>query len=149
MIIDVYTDGSCQSTHGGYAFLFIHQQNIIFKNCNYVENTTNNQMEMQGLIAAMEQLLKMNYEKHVINVFSDSNYSIEGINKWIYRWHHNNWQTAKKSPVKNQEYWIKLYQLKNHFHNISFKWVHGHSDNIYNNMADKMARNAAAQLFSK
>ena len=57
----------------------------------------------------------------------------------------NGWKTASKEPVKNKELWEELYHFTT-IHKIEFIKVKGHSDNIYNNRCDELARNAIKQL---
>ena len=61
--------------------------------------------------------------------------------EWIKRWEKNGWKNANKKPVKNKDLWIKLNDLckKN---KVTWKWIKGHSDNKYNNLADQLATSA-------
>ena len=70
--------------------------------------------------------------------FTDSTYVKNGITDWIKKWEKNGWKSANKKPVKNKDLWIKLSDLceKN---KIAWKWVKGHSNNKYNNLADELA----------
>ena len=42
-------------------------------------------------------------------------------------------KTSKKKPVENKELWMKLYNLKNKFKEITFIHCYGHGDNKENN----------------
>lgn len=138
-MIKIYTDGSCIGNpgSGGWAAIILDGKNekIISGNKN---NTTNNQME---LMAAIKSLSNFNKKKS-LKIFTDSNYVKDGITKWIKNWEKNNWKTSNKKPVKNQELWKKLDKLVK-FHNVKWEWIKGHSTNIYNNLADELARKAA------
>jgi ribonuclease HI len=65
----------------------------------------------------------------------------KGITEWIFNWKKNGWKTAKKQPVKNYELWQELDGLAKQ-HQITWKWVKGHSGNKYNDIADQLAVNA-------
>jgi len=138
-MIKIYTDGSCIGNPGpgGWAAVILDGKNekIISGNKN---NTTNNQME---LLAAIKGLSNFNKKKS-FKIFTDSNYVKDGITKWIKNWEKNNWKTSNKKPVKNQELWKKLDKLVK-FHNVKWEWIKGHSTNIYNNLADELARKVA------
>ena len=138
-MIKIYTDGSCIGNPGagGWAAIILDGKNkkIISGNKN---STTNNQME---LFAAIKALSNFNKKKS-FKIFTDSNYVKDGITKWIRNWEKNNWKTSTKKPVKNQELWKKLDKLVK-FHDVKWEWVKGHSTNIYNNLADELARKAA------
>ena len=138
-MIKIYTDGSCINNpgSGGWAAIILDGKNkkIISGNKN---NATNNQME---LLAAIKALSNFNKKKS-FKIFTDSNYVKDGITKWIKNWEKNSWKTSKKKTVKNQELWKKLDKLVK-FHDVKWEWVKGHSTNIYNNLADELARKAA------
>ena len=138
-MIKIYTDGSCIGNPGagGWAAIILDGKNekIISGSKN---NTTNNQME---LFAAIKALSNFNKKKS-FKIFTDSNYVKDGITKWIKNWKKNNWKTSAKKPVKNQELWKKLDKLVK-FHDVKWEWIKGHSTNIYNNLADELAKKAA------
>ena len=138
-MIKIYTDGSCIGNPGagGWAAIILDGKNekIISGSKN---NTTNNQMELFAAIKALSNFDK----KKSFKIFTDSNYVKDGITKWIKNWKKNNWKTSAKKPVKNQELWEKLDKLVK-FHDVKWEWIKGHSTNIYNNLADELAKKAA------
>ena len=138
-MIKIYTDGSCIGNPGagGWAAIILDGKNERIISGNKI-NTTNNQME---LFAAIKALSNFNKKKS-FKIFTDSNYVKDGITKWIKNWKKNNWKTSAKKPVKNQELWKKLDKLVK-FHDVKWEWIKGHSTNIYNNLADEMAKKAA------
>ncbi len=78
-------------------------------------------------------------EKCEVEIFSDSAYVVNAyIQNWVDNWKANGWKKQKNS-IKNLELWKQLDSLVN-FHNVKFIKVKGHSDNVYNNECDKMAR---------
>ena len=86
------------------------------------------------------------YDLPVI-VYSDSAYVIDTINqKWYLKWQKNNWQTAKKQPVKNQALWQQLLTLINKFTDIQFVKVKGHANNQYNNYVDALLNKTMDQM---
>jgi len=138
-MIKIYTDGSCIGNPGagGWAAIILDGKNERIISGNKI-NTTNNQME---LFAAIKALSNFNKKKS-FKIFTDSNYVKDGITKWIKNWKKNNWKTSAKKPVKNQELWKKLDKLVK-FHDVKWEWIKGHSTNIYNNLADELAKKAA------
>ena len=99
-------------------------------------------MELTAAIKALEFL--KDYEGE-ITVITDSNYLKDGISTWITNWKKNNWKTANKNSVKNQDLWVILDQLTIH-KKVKWDWVKGHSINKSNNAVDELARNAAENL---
>lgn len=141
--VTIYTDGACSGNPGpgGYGAILIYngkEKEI----SGAEENTTNNKMEMLGVIRALE-LLK---EKCDVDIYSDSAYVVNSINnKWVYSWKKNNWIKSDKSKAKNIELWEELLKLIS-FHNVKFIKVKGHADNEYNNRCDKLAVKARESI---
>lgn len=106
------------------------------------KDTTNNVMEITAVLEALK-LLK---EECEVEVYSDSAYVVNAFNQgWIYNWQKNNWKTAGKDPVKNQELWEELYEFTKK-HNVTFNKVKGHSDNEFNNRCDYLATTAIKNI---
>lgn len=140
--VTIYTDGACSGNPGpgGWGAILMYGENKKEISGGKKE-TTNNVME---LIAALQALKQLKYPCEV-ELYSDSAYLVNGFsNGWIYNWKKNNWKTANKEPVKNQEIWEELYNMTQ-IHKITFIKVKGHSDNEYNNRCDELAREAIKQ----
>ena len=139
----IYTDGACSGNPGpgGWGAILMYQGNKK-EISGGKKDTTNNVME---LTAVIEALKKLKYPCQV-DIYSDSAYVVNAfLQKWVENWMKNNWKTANKEPVKNQELWKELYDLTK-VHKVKFIKVKGHSDNEYNNRCDEMARNAIKDL---
>ena len=136
--MEYFTDGSCTTTtkQGGWAYLNI---NTNFSDYDMDINTTNNKMEITAVIKAIENAIKNEYKEIIIN--TDSNYVILGINEWHKQWIKNGWLTANKKPVQNKELWKQLIELNSKL-KIEWKWVKAHNGNKYNEIVDKLAKNA-------
>ena len=74
-----------------------------------------------------------------LEIFTDSKYLKDGIEKWISNWKQNNWKTSAKKPVKNKDLWVALDQ-EIEKHQIKWNWVKGHASNKFNEKADSLAR---------
>ena len=137
-MIKIYTDGSCLENPGNGGWAAIINTNGDTKKISGCEkNTTNNRMELMAPIMALMKI-KPNSE---ITIYTDSTYVKNGITEWIKKWEKNGWRSSNKKLVKNKDLWIKLNSLckKN---KVSWKWVKGHSNNKYNNLADELATKA-------
>ena len=132
--IDIYTDGSCSGNPGpgGWSAIFVHDKISIIS--GYKQNTTNNRMELLATINSIK-FIDINIK---INLFTDSNYVKSGITIWIKNWVKNNWKNSQKKDVANKNLWIELLNLEKK-NEINWFWVKGHSNNIYNNLADRYA----------
>ena len=140
--ISIFTDGACRGNPGpggwGVLILLEGEEITLYGGEN---STTNNQMEMLAAIKALEYFR----EKKSIELVTDSNYLKDGIEKWIHGWKKNGWKTSAKKPVKNQELWMKIDAL-NHFHEVQWKWVKGHSGHRENEIADLLANKGIDEL---
>jgi len=141
--IKIYADGACSGNPGagGYGAILIygaHRKEIF----GGEKETTNNRMEMTGVIKALE-LLK---EPCDVEIFSDSRYVVDAIEKgWAVRWQKNNWLRNKKEPALNPDLWEKLLLLLQK-HRVKFIWVKGHAGNPENERCDRLARSALENL---
>ncbi len=111
-----------------------------------VGHTTNNQMEMQAALSALEFLAAHSPNQRV-TLYTDSKYLIDGITKWIKGWKKNGWQTKTNEPVKNRDLWQKIDQLNNA--QIHWEWVRGHAGDEGNERCDEIARSYAAKAGKK
>ena len=137
-IVYIFTDGACKGNPGPGGWGAVLKYGNIIKEINgFSINTTNNIMELTGVIESLKSLSR----SCNIVVTTDSNYVKEGITTWIHNWKIKSWQTANKSPVKNKELWIKL-DKEVARHQITWKWVKGHSGHIENERADELANKA-------
>ena len=132
----LYTDGACSGNPGvgGWAAILMyngHEKELV----GYNKDTTNNRMEMFAIIQGLSALK----ESCEVDVYSDSAYvSNAFLEGWVEEWSKNNWKTAGKSPVKNDDLWkLMIIQIKKH--KVTFHKVKGHADNEYYNRCDKLA----------
>ena len=138
-----YTDGACSGNPGpgGWGVLLqAFSDNKVVKErelSNGERLTTNNKMELRAAIAALEILDRTSE----ITIITDSKYVMNGIQTWLAGWKKNNWKTASKKPVKNEELWKRL-DLLCEQHEVNWKWVKGHAGDMGNERVDKLARSA-------
>ena len=132
--VSIYTDGACSGNPGpgGWGAILIY--NGIEKEISGGEpETTNNRMELTGVIRALA-LLK---ERCAVTVYTDSQYISRAVNEgWLKKWKAAGF--TKKGGLKNAELWRALDGLLQ-THDVRFVWVKGHADNAYNNRCDKLA----------
>ncbi|MDR0632248.1 MAG: ribonuclease HI [Holosporaceae bacterium] len=132
----IYTDGACKGNPGpgGWGAIII---------CESTErelsggetDSTNNRMELMAAIRALEELK----ETCSVELYTDSQYLINGITTWINGWIKNKWINSERKPVKNKDLWLRLLLLSRH-HKISWHWVEGHSGHNFNERVDKLAK---------
>ena len=135
-MINIYTDGACSGNPGigGWGVvILVNKQEILLNGGDQL--TTNNKMELTAAIKALEYF----ETKKNLTIYTDSKYVKDGIESWIINWKKNGWKTSTKKIVKNKELWIQLDNLINK-HNVTWKWVKGHSGLKFNEKADELAR---------
>ena len=133
--IDIYTDGACSGNPGPGGWGAILRYGEVEKEISGGEiNTTNNRMELLAAISALS-LLK---EPCSVNLYSDSKYLVDSINKgWLFSWEKLGF-VKKGKAVPNTDLWKRLLNLIR-VHSVVFIWVKGHASNEYNNRCDEMA----------
>mgnify|MGYP001308726523 FL=1 len=142
-IVQIFTDGACKGNPGPGGWGAILRYRNTEKELNgYAPETTNNIMELTAVIEALKTLSR----SCPIVITTDSNYVKDGITKWIHNWKLKGWKTAARKPVKNKELWITLDELVEN-HDITWKWVKGHSGHPENERADDLA-NEAIETFN-
>ena len=92
-------------------------------------------MELLAAINALEALERPS----TITVVTDSAYVKGGITEWLRSWKRNNWRTATKKPVKNEDLWRRLDEAVAR-HQVTWTWVKGHAGHPENERADELAR---------
>ena len=142
-MIRIYTDGACKGNpgNGGWGALILHEKEAI-EIFGGEKETTNNRMELTAVIKALE---KIQGQEGEIEVYTDSTYVQKGISEWIINWKRNSWKSSNKKPVKNQDLWIRLDQLKQQ-KTIEWKWVKGHAGHPENERADILANKGVESI---
>ena len=160
----MYTDGSSLGNpgEGGYGaiieYTMKYPSGVITE--KYVElmegykHTTNNRMEILGVIKGIEWVNENIGEPCKIHVISDSQYVVNTFQKkWIDKWIKDDWthkvfdrktKTSKVEPIKNSDLWKRLIEAKKD-HEVDFMWVQGHLNTAGNIRADELAVAAAYQ----
>jgi ribonuclease HI len=136
-----YTDGACSGNPGpgGWgALLQAKTGDAVVKERELKggeADTTNNRMELLAAINALEALERPS----TITVVTDSAYVKGGVTEWLRSWKRNNWRTATKKPVKNEDLWRRLDEAAAR-HQVTWTWVKGHAGHPENERADALAR---------
>ncbi|MCR4923944.1 MAG: ribonuclease HI [Lachnospiraceae bacterium] len=146
MKVELYSDGAARGNPegpGGFGCILryidkkgsLHEKEI----SRGYKKTTNNRMELLGVIAGLEAL----NTSCEVSVYSDSKYVTDSFNKgWIDKWQGNGWKTSKKDPVLNEDLWRRLLKAMEG-HRVTYNWVKGHDGNPCNERCDKLATGAA------
>ena len=155
-MIHIYTDGGCSGNPGpgGWGYVIIgdrvqgigdREEGVLEEKWGAERSTTNNRMELQAVIAALEALASMRGEDKEVAVYTDSQYVQKGMTIWLADWKARGWKTSDKKPVKNQDLWLCLDALAAGFA-LNWVWVKGHAGNEYNERCDALTQKAIASL---
>jgi ribonuclease HI len=141
-VIEIYTDGACRGNPGpgGWAALLRlgeHEREI----SGAEALTTNNRMELTAVIRALEALTRPVQAR----VYTDSEYVRRGVSEWLAGWKARGWRTADRKPVKNQDLWQRLDELRAP-HRLEWHWVPGHAGIPDNERVDRLANEAIDAL---
>lgn len=136
-MITIYTDGACRGNpgKGGYGIVMIsgkHRKEI----SQGFRLTTNNRMELQSVIVALETIKIKNAS---VTVYSDSKYVVDAIEKgWL-----NDWVRKRFKKTKNKDLWLRFMEIYP-IHQIKFIWIKGHANNLENERCDVLAVEACS-----
>ncbi|MBQ8787721.1 MAG: ribonuclease HI [Oscillospiraceae bacterium] len=136
MLVEIFTDGACSGNPGpgGYGAILRVGEHV--KEISGGEpNTTNNRMELMGVISALSAL---KYPCDVV-LTTDSKYVVDSVTKgWAKGWKAKGWIKSDKKPALNVDLWEKLLDLLE-VHNVKFVWVKGHAGHPENERCDELA----------
>ena len=138
-IQSVYTDGACTGNPGpgGWGVVVYYTDDSVREFGGQEKQTTNNRMEMQAAIAALNFLIE-NQPKEPITLYTDSEYLIKGVTQWVKNWKKKGWKTAQGKAVLNQDLWEDLDKLNSKL--VLWQHVRGHAGNLGNERCDAIAR---------
>lgn len=137
--VELYSDGGAEPNpgKGGYGVILSHK-GYRKEFCQGYKLTTNNRMELMGVIVGLKQLKT----KSEVQVYTDSKYVVDGIEKgWAERWKKNNWLRTKNEMAINSDLWKRLLELCSE-HIVKFNWIKGHVGHLENERCDFLASTA-------
>ena len=134
--VTVFTDGACSGNPGPGGWAAILQYGGAEKVLSGgAADTTNNRMELLGVISALEALK----EPCRVELYSDSKYVIDALQKrWVWGWKAKGWIKSDKKPALNRDLWERLLPLVEK-HEMVYHWIKGHAETEENNRCDQLA----------
>jgi ribonuclease HI len=136
--IYLFTDGACSGNPGpgGYGVLLRYRQHEKCLSGGF-RLTTNNRMELMAVIVGLEAIKDAG---KVVEVYSDSSYVVDAINKkWL-----DGWKMKDFKGKKNKDLWIRYLRVAAK-HRITFHWIRGHAGHPENEKCDRLAVAASQQ----
>ena len=134
--VTIYTDGACSGNPGPGGWGAILEYRGVRRELSGAEaQTTNNRMELTGVIRALEQLK----QPCRVELYSDSKYVVDALELgWARSWRARGWIRSDKKPALNPDLWQRLLELAQ-LHELRCHWVKGHAENPWNNRCDELA----------
>ena len=133
----IYTDGAYKPSlnSGGIGIVFLCNGKEVYKYSKKYTNSTNQRMETQAVITALNSIVK---PINSLTIITDSMYVVgTAIMNWKRKANLDLWEKFDKALAKAQ----KLIKVP-----IQFKYVKGHNGDIYNEKCDKLASNACYEI---
>ena len=132
----VFTDGSCDPNPGpgGWGFVWVENDEVVIEGHGTSPDTTNNRMELMGLIEAY-RALPVDAQ---VTVHSDSQLCVKTVNEWAAGWERRGWK-RKTGPIKNLELVKELYALAKERPGVTLRWIKAHDGSRWNEYADALA----------
>lgn len=142
----IYSDGACKKNPGpgGWGTIIRDNKSKEEKEFSgFVPHTTNNRMELMGVINGFMNLGETGSD---ILVVTDSQYVVNAFQKgWLLAWERFGWKRKDKTDTINKDLWIELLSLVRKQKNVEFQWVRGHSGHIENERCDLLANFAISE----
>ena len=143
--VEIFTDGACRGNPGPGGWAALLRYGEAEKSIRGAEaHTTNNRME---LTAAIEGLAALKRRSRV-TLTTDSEYVRQGITRWVAGWKRRGWRRPGNRPVVNIDLWRRLDSL-NDGHEVSWRWVKGHSGHAENEAVDRAANQAIDEMLAR
>ena len=131
--VNIYTDGAAKGNPGKGGFGLIMEKvgtTYIKEFSGGFRHTTNNRMELLGVIIGLEKLKK----PAKVLVTSDSKYVVDSVEKkWILGWEKKGFVNRKNSDLWKR--FLKIYRK----HEVDFMWIKGHNSHPQNERCDELA----------
>lgn len=109
---------------------------------------TNQRAELTAILRALE-IVPRNRDASII---TDSKYAIDCVTSWYINWRKNGWRTAAGKPVENKDLvesiLTKIEERQKLGARSDFEWIKGHSNNVGNEAADRLAVDGARKASS-
>ena len=145
--IKIYTDGSLRREKTGdvcgYGVFFPGGELKNIAGAFTIEPITNNRAELYAIYRAIKRVEKY-YTFDLIQIYTDSEYSMKATTLWIRGWKKNNWKNSKRKPVENQDLIKKIDELLQRYPGkIEIKWTRAHVGTRGNEEADRLANKGA------
>ena len=139
--VTIYSDGSYKKRYGAGGWSCLLSCGPYWKLIAAGEKEiTVNRAELTAVLKALEELTC----PCSVDIFSDSMYTVNCINKWIKVWEQNNWISQANEPIANQDLLFKI-RDNMYKHQVRAHWVKSHT----HRKSEQYLGNAAVDTFAQ
>ena len=132
-LVDAYTDGACSGNPGPAGCACVLSCGPMTQQYSKpLGHGTNNLAELKGIELALAKIKPEHRWRTIINIYTDSDYARKVI------------LDLCKTRV-HKELIRKIKKLIEYFKEVQIHHLNGHSGHVYNNMADKLAKQACKE----
>ena len=126
-----FTDGACLNNPGKGAYAWISESCSSWGVSPVYEFTTNNRMEMLGVLSVLRICVAKKIRR--VRIYTDSRYLTEGLHTWSKKW-------GPRKQVKNIDLWNGIFILKKLL-DLQLIWVKGHGISKQNHLVHNLCHN--------
>lgn len=151
-IYSYFTDGAATMVNrngkylrqeGGWAFIMCFNGEQHSTQSGGCKLTTNNEMELYAIYASIRDFLELCENGDRIEIYTDSGYCIGIFTQWAKNWEKRGWKKSNNKPIENltliKAIWELMDDIESKNCDLLFVKVKGHSNNVLNNEADRLA----------
>lgn len=137
----VYSDGGSKGNPGpsGWGAVLLQDGVVVGEAKEYIGVATNQVAELCAAIGG----ISLTPEGSVVELISDSQYTLKGLSEWRKGWESRGWRNSAGEPVANKSHWLKLFALADR-RKVTTKWVRGHTGDTHNERCDALANEIIA-----
>lgn len=147
----IHADGACAVSKclGGYAAIVHYDLGRVVVH-GAKKNATNNEMELLAVVSALRQICASAKKADEVEIYTDSAYIVNAINKGWYKYWVTHGYTTKSDgkPIRNKKLWVELLHYISEYQ-VVFIWVKGHAGNKLNEVCDRYATTEVKYLKQK
>ena len=137
-MIQVYTDGGFRGGRAGWGFIALSPAGeVVYTNAGELTAPplTSQRAELYAAVAALVEIPHL----ETLEIVSDSQYLVKGMNDWVYNWSMNGWRTSQRRPVENRDLWERLLNLTGGRTSTKWRWI-GRSSVVWNTQVDALVQ---------
>ena len=149
-IFRIDADGSFDAATGtgGWAFVVYQSDCQHHVSSGRAAGTSNNRFEVLAALNAMAWVAA-EAPADTVTLRTDSLHVVEGCTRWRAIWRNNGWKRitanahARRRLIPDRDLWQELDMLLERCPNVAVEWCKGHAGEAGNELADRLAREAA------